>query len=111
MNNTKEVNMEKFNNKTAIWGDQNEKYLRNVVLYTTTNEYAEESCKLFYNEELTDKVYASDLKDMFLKGIVLIRDMDSVECYRRPDFYNAEECVLITDGGNLNPFLDVEETE
>lgn len=104
--------MEKFNGKTAIWGDQNEKYLRNVVLYTTTNEYVAESRKLFYNEELTDKVYASDLKDMFLKGIVLIRDMDGVEYYRRPEAYNADDCTLIMGSDtNLDSFLDVEETE
>ena len=104
--------MEKFNNKTAIWGDQNEKYLRSVVLYTTSNEYAAENRKLFYNEELTDKVYASDLKDMFLKGIVLIRDIDSVECYKRPEAYNVDDRTLITGYDvNFEPFLDVEETE
>lgn len=64
--------MEKFNGKTAIWGDQNEKYLRSVVLY---GKYDNDISNygLFYDEATEEKVYSEDLFDMYMKNVIVVK--------------------------------------
>lgn len=68
--------MEKFNKMTAIWGEQNEKYLRSVVVYADV-----EDKKLYYDKELTKSVKAEDAADLFLKRLLVI-------CYESGEMEN-----------------------
>lgn len=94
--------MEKFNNKTVVWGDQNEKYLRTVVLYGNYDN----DCKLYYTSEAVrngdekEGVLVKDLADMCLKGLVLIKDIN-FEDYYPPTYFNVERGGVWTnvDGG------------
>lgn len=90
--------MEKFNNMTAIWGDQNEKYLRTVVLYTNADsDYCLTKYFPDWSEEMVNyRVSPEELRDMFMKGIVIICENGK---YYRPYEYDPETGFLYFANG------------
>lgn len=52
-------------NAHVIYADAEEKYVKNVVLYVSSNE------KLYYDAELTNAVNGVDLAELYLKGVVV----------------------------------------
>lgn len=59
--------MEKFNGMTTVWGDQNEKYLRSVIVYADIS-----TMRLYYDEEHTKPVLNKDLFDLYKKNTLMV---------------------------------------
>lgn len=59
--------MEKFNGMIAVWGEQNEKYLRSVIAYADDS-----TMRLYYDEEHTKPVLNKDLFNLYKKNALIV---------------------------------------
>lgn len=82
--------MEKFNNKTAIWGEQNEKYLRSVVLYADEehNDYHLYTTPEFVEE---NRISGEELYDLYMKNLIKIKMRPNIEEYCNASGINKRE--------------------